>query len=220
MNLNSRLKSFFRTVLNEAETNPEFARKLSESLGLVDRPQEITGRRKGRRNPAKFDPFEAYDKDVLQPSLDSLSLEELKDMIAEHRMDRTTKAMKWKTKDKLIPLIVKTVEARSRKGDAFRLPVEASKRQHPLPAGAIPISILDSPTSQEMLRASDVIVLIDPTNGFAEQVWGQHSIAAGRAPGASPHEIKTLEIALDSDNPTEVQRAKLAVEAAKRNSRQ
>jgi hypothetical protein len=41
-------------------------------------------------------------------------------------MDRSKLAMKWKTKDRLVELIVSTVASRARKGDAFRDPPQPS----------------------------------------------------------------------------------------------
>jgi hypothetical protein len=52
--------------------------------------------------------------------LGELSVEELKDIIAEHGMDRARLARKWKAKDRLIELIVNAVKSRAQKGDAFR----------------------------------------------------------------------------------------------------
>ena len=54
--------------------------------------------------------------------LDELTIEELKDIVAENGMDRAKLAMKWKTKDRLISLIVTTVKNRALKGDEFRAP--------------------------------------------------------------------------------------------------
>ncbi|GAH95753.1 unnamed protein product [marine sediment metagenome] len=51
-----------------------------------------------------------------------LNIEELKDIIAEQGMDRSKLAMKWKNKERLVSLIITTVESRVHKGDAFRTP--------------------------------------------------------------------------------------------------
>jgi hypothetical protein len=47
-------------------------------------------------------------------------MEELKDIVAEHGMDSRKLAMKWKTPDRLIDLIVETVRERVTKGNVFR----------------------------------------------------------------------------------------------------
>lgn len=51
--------------------------------------------------------------------LAGLSVEELKDIVAEHGMDSAKLAMRWKKPAKLIDLIVAKVDARARKGYAF-----------------------------------------------------------------------------------------------------
>jgi hypothetical protein len=69
------------------------------------------------------DPFEVLrDGGVtgLRERLATLSLDELRDIVAEYRVEPYTLAMKWKTASRLIDLIVDTIEQRSRKGEAFR----------------------------------------------------------------------------------------------------
>lgn len=79
-------------------------------------------RRSGRRARSVLDPFaiHAEGEDVLRARLRELDIEKLKDIIAEHGMDTARLAMKWKSKERLLDLIATTVQARSRKGDAFR----------------------------------------------------------------------------------------------------
>lgn len=55
----------------------------------------------------------------LRARLGSLGIEELKDIVAEHGMDRSKLAMKWKAPDRLVDLIVDTVQQRAHKGEAF-----------------------------------------------------------------------------------------------------
>jgi hypothetical protein len=69
------------------------------------------------------DPFEVLGKegtDGLRDRLALLSVDQLRDVVAEYRIEPYTLAMKWKTPSRLIDLIVETIEQRSRKGDAFR----------------------------------------------------------------------------------------------------
>lgn len=77
-----------------------------------------------RRKPGPFDPMAVHRElpDQLEGRLAALEVEELKDIIAEYGMDRSKLAMKWKTKARLIELILSTVRSRSQKGDAFRSP--------------------------------------------------------------------------------------------------
>jgi hypothetical protein len=71
-----------------------------------------------------IDPFEIYRNDpgALRARLGSLDLEQLRDIVAYHGMDARRLVMKWKTPERVVTHIVETVEARSRKGDAFRPP--------------------------------------------------------------------------------------------------
>jgi hypothetical protein len=210
----NRLKTVFSTILKEVENNPEFASRMVEALGMElskkDPPQ-----RSGRRKPSPFDPFEAYDKGVLESSLDSLNVEQLKDIIAEHQMDRSQKARKWKAKDKLIPLILTTIASRARKGEAFRLP-RGTTDESEAAVTTIPMSAIESDGVQDTLRRADIIEACDTVADKHEQLWGQHSLAAGRAPGAPAHLIKQVEIELDFSKPEELARAKAAIERAKR----
>lgn len=123
MTLETRLRAVLSAVLSEASHNPAFAAQLKKALGLEEVLRPVAGvRRSNRRNPAPFDPFVAYaaGEAELRRRLDDLSVDELKDMVAEHGMDSSKLALKWKSADRLIELIVTTVAARSRKGDAFR----------------------------------------------------------------------------------------------------
>lgn len=107
-------------VLQEIDANPEFAVRIEAALA---QPRQPESKRSNRRAQAVIDPFTLFadgGDSGLRTSLSPLSVEQLKDIVAQHGMDRTKLAMKWKTPDRLIDLIVETVEARSRKGDAFR----------------------------------------------------------------------------------------------------
>jgi hypothetical protein len=114
------LKRLFDTILAEAGANPTFAQRLSAALAETreDRPTH----RPGRRKPGVIDPFALYShgEEPLRQALGSLGVEQLKDIVAEHGMDLSKLAMKWKTPGRLIDLIAMTVRARSQKGDAFR----------------------------------------------------------------------------------------------------
>lgn len=114
------LKRVFDTILKEAETNPGFAERLAAALN--DKRDASALPRPGRRKPGPLDPFLVYadGEEALRYALRLLDLEQLKDIVAEHGMDLAKLAMKWKTPDRLIDLIVTTVRTRSQKGDAFR----------------------------------------------------------------------------------------------------
>ncbi|MFG2683889.1 hypothetical protein ACGFYH_34245, partial [Streptomyces sp. NPDC048392] len=71
-----------------------------------------------------------------------LTLEQLRDIIAEHGMDHDRLAMKWKDPQRVIDRIVERVESRTAKGAAFRGRPEQSTE--PPGAGSGP-KIEDSP---------------------------------------------------------------------------
>lgn len=114
------LRRLMDVVLQEFDANPEFANRIEQAL---HQPSRAEPKRPHRRAQAVIDPFSVFGNHGdggLRSSLTSLSVEQLKDIVAQHGMDRSKLAMKWKTPDRLIELIVETVESRSRKGDAFR----------------------------------------------------------------------------------------------------
>jgi hypothetical protein len=122
MSLQKQLKSVFDELLAEVGRNDELRQRLADILGGSAGPTKAPTRRSARRKPGPFDPMAVFREhpEHLSRRLDELSVEELKDMIAEHGMDRTKLARKWKEKDRLVELIVNAVKSRSQKGDAFR----------------------------------------------------------------------------------------------------
>jgi hypothetical protein len=122
MSLQKQLKSVFDELLAEVGRNDELRQRLADILGGSAEQTKASTRRSARRKPGLVDPMAVYREhpEDLSRRLDGLSVEELKDIIAEHGMDRTTLARKWKEKDRLIELIVNAVKSRSQKGDAFR----------------------------------------------------------------------------------------------------
>jgi hypothetical protein len=115
------LKRIVDEVLRELDANPEFASRLEDAMRQKLSSDEP--KKSHRRAPGVVDPFAAFaqsGEEGLRASIALLTLEQLKDIVAQHGMDRTKLAMKWKTADRLADLIVETVTARSRKGDAFR----------------------------------------------------------------------------------------------------
>ena len=117
MTATSRLRAVFREVLAEAARNPDFAARLDKAL-LAEIPKKSSG----RRAPGRLDPFEviASGEDVLRLRLAELNVEELKDVVAEHGMDHSRLALRWRRPERLIELIVEETQARLTKGDAFR----------------------------------------------------------------------------------------------------
>ena len=119
--LAGRLARFLTVVAKEAKTRRSFSQALLKALG--DGGSEApSSPRPHRRQPGPVDPFELYERgeSELRLQLRELDTEQLKDIIAEHAMDRDKLAMKWKTPDRLIERIVETVKSRVAKGEAFR----------------------------------------------------------------------------------------------------
>jgi hypothetical protein len=139
--LAANLRRLFDAVVAEAEQNPAFAARLEGALSSIRPVPAGTGaspstpppptsvpsaappkKRAGRRAGGVLDPF-AVDQEgegVLRARLSALSLDELKDIVAEHGMDPSKLAMKWKKPERLVDLIATTVSNRLHKGDAFR----------------------------------------------------------------------------------------------------
>jgi len=61
------------------------------------------------------------DGDVaLRQRLQGMTLDQLRDIVSEHGMDKSHLVMKWAKSERVIEHIVATASARARKGDAFR----------------------------------------------------------------------------------------------------
>lgn len=72
-----------------------------------------------------IDPFAVFGdtgEDGLRTRLGELSLDQLRDIVAEHGMDNDRLAMKWKDSARVIDRIVERVASRFAKGSAFRAP--------------------------------------------------------------------------------------------------
>lgn len=80
-------------------------------------------KRRSRRHSAILDPFMIHENEgnnELKQRLEELEVEQLKDIIAEYGLDSSRRAMVWKKSERLVELIIKTVNSRARKGDVFR----------------------------------------------------------------------------------------------------
>jgi hypothetical protein len=123
----ARLEALFEAILEEARRNKAFGERLETVLSRAA-PSPPRGR--NRRAKAVLNPFEIFDKgeDHLRTTLSGLTLEQLKDVVAEYGMDRSRLALKWKSPERVGDLVVETVKARMRKGDAFRPAAKESER--------------------------------------------------------------------------------------------
>lgn len=124
------LQRIFDVIQSEARTNPDFYARLRAASGL-EAPPSGSGRtlgaskrnepRRHRRPKGLFDPMQLMKEGehVLRERLAGLDVEELKDIVAEHGMDTTKLAMKWRSRDRLTDLILATTRDRLSKGEAF-----------------------------------------------------------------------------------------------------
>ena len=123
MSFQHKLRDLVDIVIDEASRNPAFAEKLGALLGEARSTEKVAGKRTGRRTPAILDPFaimQEKGETSLREALRKLDLEQLRDIVAEYGMDPAKLAMKWKTADRVIDLVVSTAALRLTKGDAFR----------------------------------------------------------------------------------------------------
>jgi hypothetical protein len=127
MKVRTVLLAMARVVADECEENAPFRKKVEEALG-TKRTREPAKARSGstlrphRRTPALLDPIELSKSGagVLRGRLADLSIEQLKDIVAEFGMDPSKLVMKWKDKGRVIEHITETSLTRAAKGDAFR----------------------------------------------------------------------------------------------------
>lgn len=130
MNIKRTLFEFVSAVIAEAEKNEEFKASVERALGghnreIHERPARVnteTKRKGGRRTPAVFDPVELarQGEDILRAQLAVLTLEQLRDIVAQYRMDPGRLVMKWKDTNRIANRVVELAMARATKGDAFR----------------------------------------------------------------------------------------------------
>ena len=109
-------KRLLDEAVAEAARDPEFGRALRRAV------DNAIPRRRSRRQPGAVDVFAAYGQGGepgLRQALAPLTVDQLKDIVAEHRMDRSQLAMKWRTPDRLLELIVAKTISRAHKGEAF-----------------------------------------------------------------------------------------------------
>lgn len=118
------LSRLVTAVSKEAMRTKRFSATLMKAIGadqsVVAAPPS---RRTGRRNAGAIDPFATYEaggEANLRDRLETLSLEQLRDIVAEQGMDNDRLAMKWKDPQRVIERITERVVTRAAKGSAFR----------------------------------------------------------------------------------------------------
>lgn len=135
MNMKKALSALFKEIVQEAEANPAFRARLEAALGLEEKAQpakvEAKPREKGglqnkrpsnRRPPAILDPVHLarQGEDVLRAELTKLSIEQLRDVVADYGMDPGKLVLKWRDPERVIERIVEVARGRAQKGSAFR----------------------------------------------------------------------------------------------------
>lgn len=133
MTLRTVLRNFVKVVSDEADRNPEFAERLrvvfesdtqrpSKRRSAASTAGPRATRPANRRPPAILDPVAlvAQGEESLRAELAPLTLDQLKDIVADYGMDRDRLVMKWRTASRVIDRIVEVSISRAQKGDAFR----------------------------------------------------------------------------------------------------
>jgi hypothetical protein len=129
MTLKTMLTAMVSAITEEAERNKHFKASLERALGLHTStatpriPTEgETQKKGGRRTPAVLDPveFARQGEEALRAEMKRLSLDQLRDIVAQYGMDPGKLVMKWKDSDRVVERIVELALARATKGDAFR----------------------------------------------------------------------------------------------------
>lgn len=127
MKLRTQLIDFAKAVADAAERDPEFAGQLATIFGAGTAPTHESrpradARPKNRRTPAAFDPvaIAREGETALRDRLVTLSLDQLRDIVADYGMDPSKLVMKWKDPARVIDEIVEVSLQRASKGDAFR----------------------------------------------------------------------------------------------------
>ena len=126
MKLRTKMLDPAKAVADAADRAPELASRLSEifgaAVGIPKRPEPVAGRAKNRRPAAALDPVVVVGEgeDALRGQLSALSLDQLRDVVAEYGMDQGKLVMKWKDPVRIIDRIVEIAASRAQKGHAFR----------------------------------------------------------------------------------------------------
>ncbi|OZD65580.1 hypothetical protein [Rhodococcus sp. 06-1460-1B] len=133
------LTKLFKVVADEATRTPRFAKALVDVVGAVPvvgddgvtadpvhRPaprKRSAAPRKAVRAAGEFDPFEVFASlgvDGLRSKLSALSLEQLKDIIAEQEIDPHREGARKRKAEVLVEWTIEAVKASSSKGSVFR----------------------------------------------------------------------------------------------------
>lgn len=160
MSFRNKLNRLMRVVIEEAERNPGFEAALNDALDSTPskrKPSKVeisapvdereAKRGKNRRAPAALDPVQVVrdGEPALRNALEKLSLEQLRDIVAEYGMDPSRLVMKWNTPERVIDRILEMSVARAHKGNAFRKPADEPAPSN-IEANDMPPSDTQSPS--------------------------------------------------------------------------
>lgn len=123
--MKNQLEQIFDEILREVDQNPQLRDRIMRILkqngseSLTTQPARPL---KKRRESSLIDPYLEYasGETQLHLKLEPLTVDQLKDIVSEYALDSSRLALKWKSRERLIELIVTTVASRMQKGDAFR----------------------------------------------------------------------------------------------------
>ena len=124
--MRTKLLDLAKAIADAADRDPELASRLSDFFGAAPvaakRPEPAPGRAKNRRPAAMLDPVAVLGdgEEALRSRLSDLSMEQLRDVVAEYGMDQSRLVMKWKDQAHVVNRIVEIALARAQKGHAFR----------------------------------------------------------------------------------------------------
>ncbi|MGW6694925.1 hypothetical protein ACWF62_14255 [Rhodococcus sp. NPDC054953] len=121
------LSRLVHVIAAEAARTPRFAKALADALGGAPTPVQPRAAAKpaarSKRARGLLDPFAVFEtsgEPGLRARLSTLTVDQLKDIVAEQGMNHDGAAMRWKTASRLVDRIVERVQARSTKGDVLR----------------------------------------------------------------------------------------------------
>lgn len=129
MTLKQRLSALVSAIVEETQKNEPFRVNVERALGIntstsapLPRAKGTTKQKKGRRTPAVLDPVELarQGEDTLRTKISVLTLDQLRDIVAQYGMDPGKLVMKWKDTNRVMDRIVELALARATKGDVFR----------------------------------------------------------------------------------------------------
>ena len=116
-----RLEAKLTRAISAAAKDSDFAAALSHFFSDGQPAQEERVAISDHRPDRTTDPFVARQgQDGFRSWIDSQSIEQLKSIVSEHLLDVTGNARKWKTREKLVELIIERVESRAKQRGVFR----------------------------------------------------------------------------------------------------